>query len=378
MKTTLQVKLLPTAEQHAALLDTMHAFNAACTWIAEYAYKERCASKFALQKALYYEVRQRFGLSAQLAIRAIAKTVEAYKREKAKPIAFRPDGAVVYDERILAFHGLEEVSLMVLHGRAVIPMQMGDYQRVQFSRAHGQADLVLVKGTFFLLVTLDTPEEPPTIPERFLGIDLGIVNLATDSDGNSYTGTPVDVVRQRCMTARQTYQSTHTRSAKRRLQKMARNESRFRRDVNHCIAKQLVAHAKDTKAALVLEDLTHIRDRMTVRKGQRNKHHGWSFNQLRQFVSYKAQRAGVPVVLVDPRNTSRGCSRCGFVDKRNRRSQAEFSCLRCGHVAHADLNAARNLATRGAVNRPDLVAPTMGQLAFGWQLQAPPRPRPRG
>jgi transposase len=58
----------------------------------------------------------------------------------------------------------------------------GDYQRVQFHRAQGPTDLVLVKGNFFLLVTLDTPEEPPMVPERFLGIDLGIINLATDSD----------------------------------------------------------------------------------------------------------------------------------------------------------------------------------------------------
>lgn len=366
MKTTLQVKLLPSIEQHMALLDTMHAFNAACTWIAEYAYAQRCASKFALQKALYYEVRQRFGLSAQLAIRAIAKTVEAYKRDKSQQVAFRPDGAVVYDERILSFHGLETVSLTTLHGRELVPMQMGDYQRVQFHRAQGQADLVLVDGTFFLLVTLDTPEEPPMVPIRFVGVDLGIVNLATDSDGNSYTGLPVEVVRQRCGRARQTYQATHTRSAKRRLKKMARNESRFRRDVNHCIAKKLVAHAKDTQAALSLEDLTGIRDRMTVRKRQRNKHHSWSFGQLRQFVSYKAQSAGVPVVVVDPRNTSRTCSRCNFVDKRNRRSQAEFSCLRCGHTLHADLNAARNLADRAAVKRPDLVASVQGQLAFSW------------
>ena len=146
MKTTLQVKLLPTPGQHTALLDTMHAFNAACTWIAEYAYRERCASKFALQKALYYEVRQRFGLSAQLAIRAIAKTVEAYKRDKNQRVSFRPDGAVVYDERIMAFRGLDEVSLTTLSGREVIPMQMGDYQRVQFHRPKGKPNLCMLKA----------------------------------------------------------------------------------------------------------------------------------------------------------------------------------------------------------------------------------------
>ena len=366
MKTTLQVKLLPTPEQHTALLDTMHAFNAACTWIAEHAYTQRCASKFQLQKQFYQEVRQRFGLSAQLAIRALAKTVEAYKRDKSVQVAFRPEGAVVYDERIMHFHGLDAVSLMTLGGRTVVPMQMGEYQRVQFSRAKGQGDLVLVKGSFFLLVTLDTPEEPPMVPERFLGVDLGIVNLAADSTGTLYSGAEVEHVRQRCQCHRASFQHTGTTSATRRLKKLAGKESRFRRWVNHHIANKLVALAKDTKAALVLEELKGIRSRTTVRKRERNKHSGWSFRQLQAFIVYKAIRAGVRVCFVDPRNTSKTCSRCGFCDRRNRRTQDTFSCLRCGFTCHADTNAARNLATRGAVSHPDLIAPRQGQLAFAW------------
>jgi putative transposase len=221
-------------------------------------------------------------------------------------------------------------------------------------------------GTFYLLVTLDTPEEPPMEPERCLGVDLGIAHIATDSDGNSYTGAAIERIRQRCATHRQSSQATHTRSAKRRLKKLAGRQARFQRDTNHSLAKRLVAYAKDTKAALVLEELTGIRSRMTVRKAQRNKQHNWSFRQLRAFLVYKAQRVGVPLLFVHPRNSSRTCSRCGYVEKRNRRSQADFSCLRCGYTIHADLNAARNLATRGAVKRPDLVAPRVGQLAFAW------------
>ena len=314
MKTTLQVKLLPSADQHTALLETMHAFNAACTWLAAHAYRERCASKFALQRSYYQELRQRFGLSAQLAIRAIAKTVEAYKRDKNVQVSFRPEGAVVYDERIMAFKGLDAVSLTVLDGRLLVPIQMGDYQRVQWARAKGQADLVLAKGQFYLLVTIETPEAPSRGPERFLGVDLGIVTLAADSDGNRYTGEPMEAVRQRCMTHRETFQARGTKSAKRRLKAMAGTPARFQRWVNHRIAKQLVQLAKDTKAALVLEELTHLRDRVTVRKRQRNKHTNWSFGQLRAFIAYKAQQAGVPLVLIDPRNTSRECSRCGYVD----------------------------------------------------------------
>jgi putative transposase len=366
MKTTLQVKLLPSPAQHETLRATMHAFNAACTWIAEYAYEQRCASKFQLQKALYYEIRQRFGLSAQLAIRAIAKTVEAYKRDKAKQVSFRPDGAVVYDERILSFQGLEAASLVTVNGRQVIPMQMGDYQCAQFHRVKGQADLVLVHGQFFLLVTLDTPEEPPMAPERFLGVDLGIVNIATDSQGHTYTGEAVEMVRRRSATHRQTYQHTGTKRVKRRLKAIAGKQRRFQRWVNHGIAKRLVQFAKGTKAAIVLEDLTHIRSRMTVRTRQRARQHNWGFRQLRSFIAYKARLAGVPVLFVDPRQSSKTCSRCGHVSKKNRRAQAAFSCIRCGFCVHADVNAARNLAVRGEVSRPDLVASASGQLALAW------------
>lgn len=98
MKTTLQIKLLPDEAQHAALKETMQVFNEACNAIAEVAFREKCASKFALQKLVYEDVRKQFGLSAQLTIRAIAKVVEAYKRDKSKQCFFKPTGAVVYDQ----------------------------------------------------------------------------------------------------------------------------------------------------------------------------------------------------------------------------------------------------------------------------------------
>jgi putative transposase len=106
--------------------------------------------------------------------------------------------------------------------------------------------------------------------------------------------------------------------------------------------------------ALALEDLTGIRERVTVRHEHRYERHSWAFYQLRAFLSYKAAWAGVPLHLVDPRNTSRTCSACGHGEKANRKSQAEFSCQRCGFTLNADYNAAINISRkeRVAVNRP--------------------------
>ena len=352
MKIVLQIKLLPDETQHTALQDTMHVFNAACNFIAEVALREQYASKFALQKLVYDAVRKQFGLSAQLTIRAIAKVVEAYKRDKSKQCFFKSTGAVVYDQRILSFKGLEAASILTLQGRLTVAMQMGDYQRVQFGRGHGQADLVRIDGVFYLLVVIETPTAPPMNPTGFMGIDLGIVHIASDSDGESFSGEAVENTRCRYHTLRKDLQSCGSRSARRHLQRIRRKESRFRRNQNHVIAKTLVEKAKDTERGIALENLRYIRERTTVRKSDRAKHSGWSFFQLQSLIEYKAKRKGVPVQYVDPRNTSRQCAACGHTGKANRQTQSRFQCVSCGHVANADTNAAINIAARATVNSP--------------------------
>lgn len=129
--------------------------------------------------------------------------------------------------------------------------------------------------------------------------------------------------------------------------------------MNHCISKKIVAKAKALCLGIAVEDLGGIQDRVTVQHSQRSRHKNWSFAQLRGFLEYKAKLAGVPVVAVDPRGTSKTCSVCGHCDKGNRRSQSRFSCKACGHTAHADKNGAVNIRLRAlgaSVNSPELVA----------------------
>jgi IS605 OrfB family transposase len=352
MKTTLKIKLCPDQEQFEALKTTMESFNQACSFTAEIAFNQKCFSKFKLQTLVYRTLRDKFSLSSQMAVRAIAKVVDAYKKDKSKPIKFKIHGAVIYDQRIMAFKKLERVSLLTLAGRQFIPIILGGYQLQRMRHIKGQADLVLVDNVFYLLCTVEVPELPPDKPTQYIGVDLGIVQIATDSTGETFSGDKIETKRQQNSKLRSVLQSKETKSAKRHLRKLKRKESLFRRDVNHCISKKLVKKAKDSISAIALEDLKGIRERTTVRKSQRAKHFGWSFYQLRSFISYKAAMKGVKVVLVDPRDTSRECSVCGYTDKKNRKSQAKFKCLSCGHTENADFNAAKVISKRAEVNQP--------------------------
>src|SRR5262249_48203938 len=141
-----------------------------------------------------------------------------------------------------------------------------------------------------------------------------------------------------------------TKKATRLLKRLSGRETRHMRAINHTISKQLVETAQTTSRQLALEDLTGIRQRTKVRKPHRSCHHSWSFYQLRQFVAYKAQSAGVPLVLVDPAYTSKTCHVCGH---RGHRSGLKFVCPTCG-VFDADFNGAKNIAARGArVTEPE-------------------------
>ncbi len=345
MKLTIRLQVLPDANQKAILLETMGRFNEAAGFAARAGFEAGIFSQPSVHKLAYREIRDRFGLSAQMAVRAIGKAVECFKRDKTRCPAFKPHGAVTYDERILGFKGLDRVSLWTMTGRMVLPLAYGEYQGERFDRIKGQCDLVHRGGKFYLYATVDLPEGSPVEVKDFLGVDLGLANIATDSDGDAYSGKPVEDVRRRHNLQRKRLQRNGTKGARKKLGRVSGKEARFRKHENHCISKAIVAKAKDTGRGIAVEDLGGIRDRLPVwAKDARNRLSGWSFAQLVDFLSYKARLAGVPLVKVDPRNTSRTCARCGYCSRDNRKSQAKFLCVSCGHAANADGNAAENIS----------------------------------
>ena len=340
------VKVNANKEQHEKLLHTMHRFNDACNDIAGVAYKKKCANKVKLQKIVYYDIRKRYGLSAQMTVRAISKVVESYKRDKKIKPTFKHDGAMVYDQRILSWKGIDRVSILTLDGRIKLPIMFGQYQAMRLNRIRGQVDLIHRDKTFYLAVVVDVPEENMIKPVGVLGVDMGIVNIAVDSDGDTYSGKEMDRVLKKTESLKKDLQSCGTKSAKRHLRKTSGTEAKFRRNMNHCISKKLVTKAKDTQSLIALEELGGIRNGITVKKAQRRRQYSWGFYQLRQFIEYKAVIAGVPVVGIDPAYTSQECPICQHISRANRLNRDLFRCGLCGFSGHADHVAAMNIAAR--------------------------------
>jgi IS605 OrfB family transposase len=367
MKLIAQVRLYPTNEQYAALMQTLDVANRACNYISGRAWETQTFKRYPLQSLTYYDVRERFGLTAQMVIRCLAKVADAYRLDTQSPRTFRPLGSIAYDDRILSWYSEQNaVSIWTVNGREHIPYGAGERQRQLLAYRQGETDVVYFNGMVFLLAVCDIPDPDERDVEGALGVDLGVTNIAADSDGNFHSSGPIERNRQRMQILRSDLQACGTKSARRHLRRLAGRQRRFQKDINHQISKRLVETAQRTNRAIALEDLTGIRSRTRARGAdQRARHSNWAFGQLRTFIEYKARIGGIPVIRVDPRHTSQQCSCCGYVDKRNRRSQSEFLCLSCGYRDHADTNAAKNHASRAACQ------PAYRSARSGGQLQAP-------
>lgn len=373
------MKLLPDAATAAALRDTLDLCNRAANFTSRRAFETGAKGKLPLQRLVYGELKS-MGLSAQPAQQVARKTAGAYATLKAnllggnygpvgskrrtaaegRPIRFRKDAAQPFDDRCLSWQigpaktgpdkgrELRTVSIWTVRGRLKnIAFACSPDHLTLLGRRKGESDLVFRRGSWYLYATCEVPEPAVFEPDGFLGVDLGIANIATTSDGERECGKALNQVRHRNRRLRGKLQKKGTKSARRRLRALSGREARFAADVNHRISKGIVTEAQRTSRGVALEDLGGIRERVRLRKPQRVTLHSWSFHQLGAFVSYKARRAGVPLVHVDPAYTSQGCSSCGHVDRRNRPNQSTFRCTSCGFAEHADVNAARNIAQRG-------------------------------
>jgi putative transposase len=364
VRRTVPVTLDVDSDDAALLEDTVDTFLWCAQYVVDHAFEGKyvTTSKTTLDDETYDDVREATdGFNGGLVQAARNKAAEACKsvvatwkqgKKASKPTFTSPH--VVYDHRTATFHD-EYVSLATTDGRIeadyVLPDEDSDTPHAEYlfadeyettgaelHRKHGEWQLHIHCKTE---VESDTPGQATTTHGTVLGVDLGVNNLAVTSTGTFWTGDEFDHWRREYEKRRGSLQQCGTRWAHENMQAVGRKEEgRFKMTL-HRISNELVAEARNHEcSAIAFENLTDIRERTGASWG-----HKWAFNRLYEYVEYKAEQYGIDVEQVDPENTSRRCSHCGFTHPDNRDDEA-FECLKCGYENHADYNAAKNIGLR--------------------------------
>jgi len=283
---TVRCKLKPSDIQAKSIGDTLIAFAGACTWINQNV-DPKIKGKIRIQHMVYRDVKNKFELSANLAIRAINRVASNRKTAGENGIKeFKPT-SVDYDQRIFQYREADEqVGLTLLNGRERVPLDIGNYQRNLLKGQNPTSATLVKKGSnYYIDIQVKSEAPDPIEPDEVIGVDLGITDLAVTSEGDTYSGSEVKRVRKHYAQVRTDLQrkaSKGTRSSRRRcralLKRLSGKEHRFQKWVNHVISKRIVQRAKETKSAIALEDLSGIRQTSNRRI---KSLHTWAFYQLR-------------------------------------------------------------------------------------------------
>jgi len=347
VKRTIVIKLSVSEVQAEALSELQELFTTACNQVASVAATVKERNRVRLHHLCYRSLRQSLpGLGAQMCCNAVAKTAAALKAQKhPKQVLFKKGCSVHFDKRTYSLKG-QTVSLFTPRGRIRLPLEISAFHRAFLDfGVLKEAELVRRKKRWFFHLVLDIPDVLPVETGKAIAVDLGENVLAATSTGRLFGGGALRAKRDQFLALRKRLQSKGSQAARQRLRKISGKEKRNVQHVNHCIAKVIVQEAKSNGCStIVMEDLKNIRERIRANKKVRSRLHRWSFDQLRQFVSYKATACGMRVQYVHPAFTSRTCSCCLSPGTRLKH---RFSCSNCGSRQHSDLNASQNILRLG-------------------------------
>ena len=363
---TLVCKLQPTSDQVAKIEATLKAFADACNY-ANQTVKPSVLNGRSIQSLVYDYLREQFGLSANLAVRACARVGANRKtaKTKDKPVkSFKPTSAD-YDARIFAFREKDwTVSLTLIGGREHIKLAVGNYQIGKLTgKEPTSAQLCKHRdGLYYLHIQLTDVAPDPIKSNKVIGVDFGRRDIAVTSVGDKWDGQQIKEVRDKFSKVRASLQSksaqgtpTTRKGCKRALKRLSGRERRYQTWLNHTISRAIIRDAVATNAIIAVEDLTGIRERTNLQprnKTERRYSNSWSFYQLRAFLEYKGVQSGVEVIAVPPAYTSQMCHNCLHVHpvhSKSYRTGKSFRCGYCGWHGDADLNGAINVSLLGGV-----------------------------
>ena len=356
---TAKIQVMVSPEQRQLLDVTLGTYRKACNFVANYVYQTHDLQQFSLNKALYYRLREEYGLKSQMAQSAFKTVIARYKtilenqHEWIKPNFSKPQYDLVWNRD----YSLNDAKFSVntLSGRAKLPYFIRGMEKYfNGSYSFGTAKLVKKHGKYFLHIpmTTDIPESLDSDICNVVGVDRGInfVVATYDSKHKSgfVSGKKIKQKRAKYKQLRKELQQRQTPSARRRLKAIGQRENRWMQDVNHCVSKALV-ESNPKHTLFVLEDLSGVRSATEkVRRKDRYVSVSWSFYDIEQKLKYKAALNESSVIKVNPRYTSQTCPICGHTEKSNRDKHKHiFCCKACGYTSNDDRIGAMNLYRMG-------------------------------
>ena len=350
---------------------TVEAWTGACNAVSRIAFDNGCLSNAVRLQGLAYGTAKSTGLSAQVAVSCIRHVASKYAAARANKHELRAP-AVFRSQAVILQGGKRGRDVAMRSSGLSVWTVAGRLKAVPFSGPPGLTDkitdwtfgdgrLIVDRKNVYLTLSFRREVEERTAPnDAVVGVDRGINVLACATDGKRHwmrRGGHTKHVRDRYLHVRSSLQRKKaerpTRSVAKTLKRLSGREAKFMRAVNHEVSKSIVEFADAAGCpAIAVEQLDGIRERRLSKKVRREIHR-WAYRQLAFFLDYKAVERGMTVIEVDPRGTSKGCSRCGHTEAANRKRH-EFKCRACGHRLHSDLNAAHNIRLRGILARQAL------------------------
>ena len=368
MEITRTVKLRVDIPRNAALR-TMEAWTRACNLVSEIAFDHGCLSNAIRLHTLAYAAAKSAGLSAQVAQSCIRHVASKYAAVRSNKHTLKSP-CVFKDQAVILQGGKRGRDVSLRTAGLSIWTVDGRLKAVPFSGPPGLDEklkdwifgdgrlMVGKKNRVYLSLSFKKEVAERTAPnDAVVGVDRGINVLACATDGKNTwmrKGGHTKHVRDRYLKVRSSLQKKKaehpTHSVRRVLKRLSGRGARFMKAVNHEISKSIIDFADRAGCPVItLEELDGVR-KGKLKKSVRREVHRWAYGQLQFFIQYKAQERGIVVVEVDPRGTSKGCSRCGHTEPANRNRHL-FKCRACGHTLHADVNAAHNIRLRGILAR---------------------------
>ena len=348
---TLKIKLETTEQAAQSLSETQKAYVVALNQTSGVAFEKKVFNSVALHHITYRDVRELTKLPANLVCSARNVVAEAYKRDKQTHHRWKETAAMRYDARTLTFKLDQEfATLTTLDGRVRVNLILSDYhgQYLDGTWEIERTATISRKGRIWYLHLIVTRDVPDSQSEGVIGVDSGIVRIATVNTGKTFNGGIIKHIRERRYKQRRDLQSARhkSRNQRRLLKRLAGKEKRGVDWLLWNVANEIVDEALKVNAGTIaIEDLKGIRTRIKCAKKQRLIMHGWPFASLFAKMKHVASKHGIKVESVDARNTSRTC-RCGHMDKANRTTQSTFRCVVCGYSHNADYVASHNIAAR--------------------------------